>query len=59
MLAVFGVLYTLVFLADWLDAFITGSKWLMLSDLRIEIALIPLAMPGLFVFQKYRKTLPL
>ena len=58
MLAVFGVLYTLVFFADGLDAFITGSRWSALNNLRIEIALIPLAVPGLSVFQKYRKILP-
>jgi len=58
MLAVFGVLYILVLLASGLDAWIVGEEWNPLEYLRIEIVLLPLAIPGLIALNRARKTLP-
>ncbi|ADB57225.1 hypothetical protein [Archaeoglobus profundus] len=58
MLAVFGVLYTLVLLTNGLDAWIVGDEWNPLNDLRVEILLLPLAIPGLTALNRARKTLP-
>jgi len=58
MLAIFSVLYILVFLANGLDAWIVGDEWELLNDLRIEMVLLPLAVPGLVLLNRARKTLP-
>lgn len=58
MLAVFGVLYTLVLFSNGLDALVIGEDWYPINDLRIEIMLIPLAIPGLAILAKLKKTLP-
>ena len=58
MLAVFGVLYILVLFANGLDAWIVGEEWNPLEYLRVEIALLPLAIPGLIILNRARKTLP-
>jgi len=47
MLAIFGILYLLVLLANGLDAAILGESWNPMNDLRVEILLVPLAIPGL------------
>ncbi len=58
MLAVFSVLYILVLLANGLDAWIVGDEWSPLNDLRIEVALLPLAIPGLISLNRAGKSLP-
>ena len=58
MLAVFSVLYILVLLANGLDAWIVGDEWNPVDDLRVEIVLLPLAIPGLIILNRARKTLP-
>ena len=58
MLAVFSVLYILVFFANGLDAWIVGDEWNPVDDLRVEIVLLPLAIPGLIALNRTRKTLP-
>jgi len=58
MLAVFGVLYILVFFANGLDAWIVGDEWNPIDDLRVEIVLLPLTIPGLVALNRARKTLP-
>ena len=58
MLAVFSVLYILMLFANGLDAWIVGEEWNPLSDLRVEIILLPLTIPGLITLKKARKTLP-
>ncbi len=58
MLVVFGLLYVLVLIASGLDALILGEEWNAIENLRVEILLLPLAIPGLILFNKERKTLP-
>jgi len=58
MLAVFSVLYFLVLVANWIDSVILGESWEVLNDVRIEILLFPLAIPGLMSFLKMKKELP-
>jgi len=58
MLAVFSVLYILVLFANGLDAWIVGDEWNPIDDLRIEIVLLPLAIPGLIILNRARKILP-
>ncbi len=55
MLAVFGVLYLLVFLANGLDAVILGDEWSPASNMRPEILFIPLALPGVWLMNRVRK----
>ncbi|WP_456469167.1 hypothetical protein [Archaeoglobus sp.] len=52
MLAIFGALYTLVFLAKGFDALATGEEW---CPLRAEILMFPLAVPGLVNVQQAKK----
>jgi len=58
MLGIFSVLYILVFLANGLDAWIVGDEREPLYDLRVEMVLLPLAVPGLILLNRARKTLP-
>ncbi len=58
MLAVFGVLYILVLLANGLDACIMGNEWNPLNDLRVEVILLPFAIPGLIALNRARNSLP-
>ncbi len=58
MLAVFGILYTLVLIASYLDALIVGEDWNIVDYLRIEIFLLPLSIPGLVELNRERKYLP-
>jgi len=55
MLAVFGILYLLVLLANGLDAVIVGDEWNPASNLRPEILFIPLALPGVWLMNKVRR----
>ena len=58
MLTIFGILYLLVLLANGLDAAIVGESWNPLNDLRVEILLIPFAIPGLTLLIKAKRSLP-
>jgi len=58
MLAIFGILYSLVLLANGLDMVIVGENWNPINNFRIEILLLPLAIPGLTLLIKAKKTLP-
>ncbi len=58
MLAVFGILFTLVLIASYLDALIVGEDWNIINYLRIEIFLLPLSIPSLVELNRERKYLP-
>ncbi len=58
MLAIFGILYLLVLLANGLDAIIVGEGWDPMNDLRVEILLVPLAVPGITLLIRAKKNLP-
>ena len=58
MLVIFGILYLLVLIANGLDAMITGESWNPMNGLRIEILLVPLAIPGLASLIKAKRDLP-
>jgi len=58
MLTIFGILYFLVLLANGLDSVITGESWDPMNDFRVEILLVPLAIPGLTSLIKAKKSLP-
>lgn len=57
MLSVFGVLYILVLIANGIDPMILHEDWNPLKDLRIEILMLPLSIPGLITFNRERKNL--
>ncbi|RLI73827.1 hypothetical protein DRO97_06745 [Archaeoglobales archaeon] len=58
MLLTFSILYILVMLANGLDAVIVGEEWNIIDDLRIEMILLPLAIPGTSRLIKERRELP-
>ena len=57
-LLTFSILYILVMLANGLDAVIVGEEWSIIDDLRIEMILLPLAIPGTSRLIKERRELP-
>ncbi len=58
MLLTFSVLYILIMLANRLDAVIVSEEWNPMDDLRIEMILLPLAIPGTLRLIKERRKLP-
>ncbi|WP_457550102.1 hypothetical protein [Archaeoglobus sp.] len=58
MLAIFSILYLLVLLANGLDTMIVGENWDPIDNFRVEIFLLPLAIPGLTSLIKAKKSLP-
>ncbi len=57
LLAVFGILYILVLIANCIDALIVGEEITPLNDLRVEILMLPLSFPGVILMNKRRKEL--
>jgi len=52
LLAIFGLLYILVFLANGLDSVILGEEWQPLGDIRPEMFILLLSIPGLLSVRK-------
>jgi len=58
MLCIFSVLYILVMFATGLDAAIVGEEWNPMDDLRIEMVLLPLMIPGILRLIREKRELP-
>ncbi|RLI79910.1 hypothetical protein DRP05_02315 [Archaeoglobales archaeon] len=58
MLCIFSVLYILAMLANGLDAAIVGEEWNPIDDLRIEMILLPFAIPGTLRLIREKRELP-
>ena len=57
LLAVFSILYTLVLIANYLDAILIGEVVSLIENLRIEIFMLPLSLPGIILMNRRRKEL--
>ncbi len=52
LLAIFGLLYILVFLANGLDSIILVEEWQPLNDIRPEMFILLLSIPGLLSMRR-------